>query len=332
MEKEKIKNLIGETQFKELLLTQLYSWELVLKKRELSQQTVDRKLKNIIDFMAHLNVIRLSDKKKLFKFNDMGKILFEYVRDGYFGSGENLDNSGTSPYRQSIYHNIAEGINYIYENMNGDKQIIDNLTSEQKEILNDISRNKWFKVCTIKNDESETFYDSMQVQLIEKLGIKVYFDEKNLPYVLSHELAELINKKKDRVLKDIRSLVNKIDNTDLAIFDEVEEHGLFSMVEDYYEVERKVGNNIGTSKEKTYRLYKNLLLIYLLGLTGQEIVEFKIKYIQAFDYIEIQYNKMLIETGKLKESFFNMYNEIRKRNRDLLINVHNKKAKKNKVS
>lgn len=61
MEKEKIKNLIGETQFKELLLTQLYSWELILKKKELSQQTVDRKLKNIMDFMAHLNIIRLSD-------------------------------------------------------------------------------------------------------------------------------------------------------------------------------------------------------------------------------------------------------------------------------
>lgn len=326
MEKEKIKNLIGETQFKELLLTQLYSWELVLKKRELSQQTVDRKLKNIIDFMAHLNVIRLNDKKKLFKFNYLGKILFEYVRDGYFGSGENLDNSGTSSYRQSIYHNIAEGLNYIYENMNGDKQIIDNLTSEQKEVLNDISRNKWFKICSIKNDESETFYDSMQVQLIEKLGIKVYFDEKNLPYVLSHELAELINKRSSEVNRGLKNILDKIQECNFAPLSEASN---FGMLEDIYISEV----NNGAKKEiKTYRVYKDLLLMYLLGLTGKEIIEFKMKYIDAFNYIEIQYNKMLIENGKLKESFFNMYNEIRKRNRDLLINVHNKKVNKNKAS
>lgn len=252
----------------------------------------------------------------------MGKILFEYVRDGYFGSGENLDNSGTSPYRQSIYHNIAEGINYIYENMNDNKQIIDNLTSEQKEILNDISRNKWFKVCTIKNDESETFYDSMQVQLIEKLGIKVYFDEKNLPYVLSHELAELLSKENKNILRDLRKISEEINQLN---FEPVASSTNFSMVDDFY-IDSK------NEKRPTCRIYKDLLLKYILGLNGKKFGLFQLQYIDAFNYIEIQYNKILIETGKLKESFFNMYNEIRKRNRDLLINVHNKKTKKNKVS
>lgn len=326
MEKEKIKNIIGETQFTEMLMTQLYSWELVLKKKDLSQQTVDRKLKNIIDFMAHLNVIRLNDKKKYFKFDDVGKILFEYVRDGYFGSGENLDNEGTSPYRQSIYHNIAEGLNYIYENMNGDKQIIDNLKSEQKEVLNDISRNKWFKVCSVKNDESETFFDSMQVQLIEKLGIKVYFDEKNLPYVLSHELGELIGKNNKDVMKNIRLINDRLQKRN---FSPLSESSNFTMIEDIY----KSTVNNGAEKElPTYKIYKDLLLIYLLGLNGDKYFDFKAEYIDAFNYIEIQYNKILIENGKIKESFMNMYNDIRKRNRDLLINDYNKKAKKKKTA
>lgn len=69
MERNKIELLLGETHFKEMLLTQLYSWELILKKRNLSNKTIDRKIKNITDFMAHLNVIRLNNKNKLFKFN-----------------------------------------------------------------------------------------------------------------------------------------------------------------------------------------------------------------------------------------------------------------------
>lgn len=322
MEKEKIKNIIGETRFTEMLMTQLYSWELVLKKKELSQQTVDRKLKNIIDFMAHLNVIRLNDKRKYFKFNDVGKILFEYVRDGYFGSGENLDNEGTSQYRQSIYHNIAEGLNYIYENMNDNKQIIDNLKNEQKEVLNDISRNKWFKVCRVKNDESETFFDSMQVQLIEKLGIKVYFDEKNLPYVLSHELAELLSKENKIVMRDMRKLLSEINEYN---FVPVASSTNFSMVDDFY-------TDSKNEKRPTYRIYKDLLLKYIIGLNGKKFGLFQLQYIDAFNYIEIQYNKILIENGKIKESFMNMYNDIRKRNRDLLINDYNKKAKKKKIA
>ncbi|NFT08122.1 hypothetical protein FDF26_13820 [Clostridium botulinum] len=318
MERNKIELLLGETHFKEMLLTQLYSWELILKKRNLSNKTIDRKIKNITDFMAHLNVIRLNNKNKLFKFNNLGIILFEYVRDGYFGSGENLDNSGTSPYRQNIYYNIAEGLNYIYENMNNNKQIIKPLTDSEKEILNEISHNKWFKVCSIKNDESETFYDSVQVQLIEKLDIKVYFDDKNLPYVLSHELAETIGKNNKDIMKNIRLINKRFNGRKISLVSELSN---FNMLEELYKDPKG-------ELRPTYKIYKDLLLVYLLGLNGDKYFDFKIQYVDAFNYIEIQYNKSLIEKGKLKESFFNMYNEIRQRNRDLLITDFNKKCKR----
>lgn len=316
MEKEKLKNLLKDLEFNEMLCAQINSWELVLQKKGLKEKTIDRKRKNLLDFFIHLNTIKLGRKDRI-KFTELNKIVFEYIRDGYFGVGENLDNEGTSPYRQNIYHNIAEGLNYIYEGMEKDI-IIKPLTEDQKEVLNDISRNKWFRVCSIKEDEQENFYDSLQVQLIEKLGIKVYFDDKNKPYVYSHELADILGKAKDRVLKDVRALLSKIG---LVKIDESSEYVDITMVEDSY-------INSQNKKQPTYRIYKDLLLMYLLGLTGQDIIEFKIKYIQAFNYIEQQYNKLLIENGKLKESFYKMYNEIRIRNRELLIS--DKKDKINK--
>jgi phage regulator Rha-like protein len=51
------------------------------------------------------------------------------------------------------------------------------------------------------------------------------------------------------------------------------------MIEDTY-------INSQNKSQPTYKVYKDLLLMYLLGLTGQQIIEFKIKYIDAFNYIE----------------------------------------------
>lgn len=66
-------------------------------------------------------------------------------------------------------------------------------------------------------------------------------------------------------------------------------------------------------KQPTLRLYKDILLLYVLGLTGKDIMKFKLDYIQAFNYIEEQHNKLLIENAELKKSFLNMYNEVRKK-------------------
>jgi phage regulator Rha-like protein len=237
--------------------------------------------------------------------------------------------SGTSPYRQNIYHNIAEGLNYIYEGMEKNI-IIKPLTEDQKEVLNDISRNKWFRVCSIKEDEFDSFYDSLQVQLIEKLGIKVYFDENNKPYVFSHEVAKLVNKRNVEVMDSLRLTIERFAKVENSTFAETLD---ISMVEDKYISET---NNKGTKENITYRLSKDLIMNYILGLNGEKFTTFKFQFQSAFNYIEQQYNKLLIENGKLKESFYKMYNEIRIRNRELLISDKkdkiNKKIANKKVS
>ena len=67
MEKSKIEYLIAENQFKEMITTQLVSWELVLQKKNLTQKTIDRKIKNILDFFAYMNKSRMNDKNKRIK-------------------------------------------------------------------------------------------------------------------------------------------------------------------------------------------------------------------------------------------------------------------------
>ena len=67
MEKSKLEYLIAENQFKEMITTQLVSWELVLQKKNLTQKTIDRKIKNILDFFAYMNKSRMNDKNKRIK-------------------------------------------------------------------------------------------------------------------------------------------------------------------------------------------------------------------------------------------------------------------------
>ncbi|WP_252251131.1 Rha family transcriptional regulator [Clostridium sp. VAP52] len=311
MERNKIELLLGEFQFNEMLLTQVISWELILQKKKYAQTTIDRKIKNIMDFFVHMNKIRLYNKNKRIKMADMNKIAFEFVRDGYFNE-DNIENEGTKNYRENIYYNIMTGINYIYQDyFKNTNEIIKPLSKYQKEILLDVSKNKWFKVCSVTSEDLN-LNDNLQIELIKQLGIKVYFDDKDKPYVLSHELAELIGKENSKIMRDVDNLLNKIGEAKIG---ESSEYVDFTKVYDTYV-------NSQNKEQPTYKLYKDLLLMYVLGLTGQAIVKFKVKYISAFNYIEQEYNKLLIE------SFLDMYNEIRKRNRDLLITDFNKKCKR----
>ena len=330
MEKERIEKLLGESQFKEMITTQLISWELSLKRQELSNKTIERKIKNILDFYTYLNTARMGDKNKRIKADEMNSIAYEFVRDGLF-SEDNIDNDGTKSYRENIYFNVMTGINYIYENYFKDRDtIINPLTNEQREVLEEISHNKFYRFAVEKESSEDKYYDSLQLKILKDLGIKIHFDENKNPFTYSHELSEVLNKSKDRLLKDLRTLDKKVENIDSDNFDEVGRTVDFTMVEDFYDVERKVGNNTGISKEKTYRVYKNLLLMYILGLTGSEIVTFKIKYIRAFDYVENEIKRHIEEKAQLKKAFYDMYNEIRKRNRDLLVSDFNKKIKTKK--
>ena len=154
MEENKIK-FINELQLKEMVTTQLLSWELTLKQKGLSQATIDRKIRNIGLFYHYMTIERLNSKDKKLKVDRMSDLAFELVRDGYF-SEDNIENEGTYGYRQNIYSNIRSGINYVYEDYFQDRtEVIKELTLEQKEILNDVSKNKWFKVNGIhKTEES----------------------------------------------------------------------------------------------------------------------------------------------------------------------------------
>ena len=155
------KTLLEKLNMKEMILTQLSSWELILKKRGLAESTVNRKINDIGQFYMHLTTLKENpDGVKIYNINN---ILFEYVRDGYF-SYSNLENEGTYGYRRAIYHNIQEGLNYIYEGyFKNKKNIINDLTDGQKEILDDISKNKWFKVIDIKDNKH-----TIQTKLIEE--------------------------------------------------------------------------------------------------------------------------------------------------------------------
>lgn len=266
-----------------------------------NQQTIDRKTEQFIDFMSYSYQIEELTKE------NVSQKLFSYVYNGSYGKVNIPINTGTKQYRKSIYSNIREILNFIFLSTNG-KEIIPPLTQEQNDLLDDVNINNWFRVDDARN--TYNMQDSIQVELIKQLGIKVYFDEDNKPYVLSHELAKLIGKNKDNVLRDIRKLNNKIG---LIKNEETFKNDLFTMVEDVY-------IDSQNKKQPTYRLYKNILLMYVLRLNGDKYIEFQAKYIQAFDYIEQQYMNYMAERMKIKDGFYKIYNDLRAENAKLLLN------------
>lgn len=313
--------MIEEKMFKdfrleEMIINQLTSWELVLKKKGLKEATIKRKLNDIVLFYGHLQILK--DNGEKVRIENINTVLFEYVQEGYF-SEDNLENLGSIGYRRAIFHNIQEGFNYIYEDYFKDKKnVIENLTDKQKQILDDVSQNKYFKVTNIKDNKQ-----TIQTKLIEELGIKVYFDENNKPYVYSHELGKLIGKRNVEVMTSLKQILNRFQSVEKSTVTETID---ISMIEDSYTY--KQNNNIGEKVTTTYRLSKDLVIHYILGLTGEKYSIFKFQYQSAFNYIEQEYTKLLEENMKLKESFLEMYNTLRKRNRDLLILDNNKRCKK----
>lgn len=280
------------------IINQFDSFELILKKKGLKEKTIQTKLTHSGVFM--LMMANRHSQGMIPKPNDISDIVYDYVVNGFFSN--DIENLGTMSYRQQIYSNIIEFLNYAFEDMGFNWS--NKLTQEQKDVLSDVSQNKFFKVNCDRNTNH-----TMQTKLIEELGIKVYFDEDNKPYVLSHELAETIGKRNADVNRDIRNLLNKIGQRNFAPTSKVTQ---FTMVEDIY-------NDCQNKEVKTYRIYKDLLLVYVLGLTGSAIIEFKMKYIDAFNYIEQEHTRLLKEHGELKDSFLSMFNRLRKENRDLLL-------------
>lgn len=269
-----------------------------------NQQTIDRKTEQFIDFMSYSYQIEELTKE------NVSQKLFSYVYNGSYGKVNIPINTGTKQYRKSIYSNIREILNFIFLSTNG-KEIIPPLTQEQNDLLDDVNINNWFRVDDARN--TYNMQDSIQIELIKQLGIKVYFDEDNQPYVLSHELAKLIGKDNNKIMRDIKNISKNINKIGHANFGQSSENGLFTMVEDTY-------INSQNKKQPTYRLYKNLLLMYVLGLNGEKYIKFKIKYIEAFDYIEQQYMNYMAERMKIKDGFYKIYNDLRAENAKLLLN------------
>jgi hypothetical protein len=145
--------------------------------------------------------------------------------------------------------------------------------------------------------------------------------------VYSHELAD--NLKIEN--KHIREKINKLlDEFHSRNFDRELKCSLFKALEDIY-------TNTRNQEQKTYKIYKDMLFLYLMDTTAQgskrlDLIEFKMKYIDAFNYIEQEYNKSLQKYIELKESFLKMYNYMRKQNRDILIEQHKNNKNKLKVS
>ena len=281
-----------------------------------NQQTIDRKTEQFIDFMSYSYQIEELTKE------NVSQKLFSYVYNGSYGKVNIPINTGTKQYRKSIYSNIREILNFIFLSTNG-KEIIPPLTQEQNDLLDDVNINNWFRV-----DDARTTHnmqDSIQVELIKQLGIKVYFDEDNKPYVLSHELAELLGKENHNIIKAIDKLLVNLDelkNNALLNLQEVKNNALlnysnFSIKTDTYTV---IVNNGAKKDFETYRIYKDSLLLYVLGLNGAKYVEFKIKYITAFNYIEQQYMNYMAERMKIKDGFYKIYNDLRAENAKLLLN------------
>lgn len=330
MEKENFKFLKGED-MKELVYNGVISWEYILKSKKLADSTVNRKIKDIGMFYEFL--VKQRDKKNIhIKGSNITDITFEYVRDGLF-SIDNLENEGTCGYRRAIYHNIQEGFNYIYDKYFENKiKIIDDLTEDRKEMLDDVSRNKFFKNGNLES-KNENNKDTIQTKLIKELGLKVSFDENNKPYVLSNETAELLGKENSNIMTSVREILKEFNALE---FKSVAQTTDFTMINDFY-IDSKGENR------PNMKLYKDLAIKYILGLTPrkkdknyQNIIEFQYKYIDAFNYIEEEHNKLLEKYANLKDSFLTMYNLMRLRNRELLVIDHNKKAKakqsKKKVS
>ena len=303
MNKKKFRD---DLQLKKVILKQIFNYEMVLRAKKLKQSTIDRKINDIQQFYIKLYIMR--ENKYHTTYYNISEILFKYIRDGNF-SDDNLENCGTYGYRISIYNNIKDGFNYIYEKLFKEKDcIVEDLNNEQKEILNEISKNKWFK-CVQPEDDTE----SIQIELIKQLGIKVYFDKNNKPYVLSHELAELIGKRNVEVMNSLKLIFNRftsVKNSTLVGNIDI------SMLRDKYIT--KI-NNGGSKENITYRLSKDLTIHYILGLTGTKYSRFKFEYQAAFNYIEKEHDRLLEENAELKRTFLKTYNDMRIENRNLLL-------------
>lgn len=160
-----------------------------------------------------------------------------------------------------------------------------------------------------KGNNQQTI-DRKTEQFIDFMSYSYQIEELTKENVSQKLFSYVYNGSYGNVLRDIRKLNNKIG---LIKNEETFKNDLFTMVEDVY-------IDSQNKKQPTYRLYKNILLMYVLRLNGDKYIEFQAKYIQAFDYIEQQYRNYMAERMKIKDGFYKIYNDLRAENAKLLLN------------
>jgi len=158
-----MKENIDVYKLSEMVLIRLDQLELILKSKGLAEKTIDRKMINIGMFIAHARILR--DNNIPITTGTLKTHIFEYVRDGYF-SADNYENDGTIGYRRSIFHNIQECFNWIFEDREFNNpitgELVKDLTIEEiEQLINKLSS----KICNLVNDRNARLIIKKNIRL-----------------------------------------------------------------------------------------------------------------------------------------------------------------------
>lgn len=124
-------------------------------------------------------------------------------------------------------------------------------------------------------------YEATTKDGIKELGI---FEKKNDAWVSSKKLAELFDKRHSDVLRDIESLKTNLD---------IEFTERNFALSSYKDRSRK--------KNKMYMLNRKSFALIAMGFTGKKAIDFKVKYIEAFESMTSHIETRLISKNGYKE-------------------------------
>lgn len=112
----------------------------------------------------------------------------------------------------------------------------------------------------------------------------VFRNESGVAVTTSALVATIFEKEQFTVVRDIDNLVEKLHSIENQCPTKLEEHQ--QMFEAYYE--DVIQPNGGVKSAKRYFMNKDGFTLLVMGYTGQKALEFKLKYINAFNKMEAQ--------------------------------------------
>ena len=122
-------------------------------------------------------------------------------------------------------------------------------------------------------------------------GVNVYKDSEGI-YTTSREIARVFEKDHKNVTRDIENITKEMCSK-LSV------SKYYSKME-YLDVSNRV--------QQEYRCSEQGMQLLIMGFTGTKALQYKIAFIEAFDYVkeqlyigQQQYNELLFEYNKLKE-------------------------------